>query len=107
MLTYTFKHSESERIIIEQCYSQGRPLPDFIKDAPELCLGLDIFFKGFTTLTTCRPIGMSGVGSIPWTAMNDYCIHIGLTGEDHEDFCYLVSKIDQEYVKLVSAKHSK
>lgn len=104
MLTYTFKHSDNEQKLIEACYAQRRPLPDFIKDAPELLLGLEFYFNAFLSLTSCRINGF-GMGQIPWTAMNEYCGVYGISGEQKEDLFYLVRKMDEEYIKLVSAKN--
>lgn len=104
MLTYNFKHAAvDEQRLIEMCYAQRRPLPDFIQNAPELLLGLEFYFNAFLSLTTCRINGF-GVGQIPWTAIKDYCDVYGIDGDDREDMFYVIQKMDKEYIKLVSSK---
>lgn len=106
MLTYGFKHSANEQKLIEACYAQRRPLPDFVRDAPELLPGLEFYFNAFLALTTCRINGF-GMGQIPWTAVNDYCKAYGINDEQREDLQYIIRKMDEEYIKLLAPKKGK
>lgn len=106
MLTYSFKHSKNERALIESCYAQRRPLPDFVRDAPDLLPGLEFYFNAFLALTTCRVNGF-GMGQIPWTAINEYCFTYGIDGDEREDMQFVIRKMDEEYIKLLAPKKGK
>lgn len=75
-----------------------QPLPEAIANAPTLYLGLDFYFRAFLDLNTCRDMGM-GRGPLPWTALVQYAGEMGLTGEDKEDFLYLLQKVDNDYLE--------
>jgi hypothetical protein len=77
------------------------PLPDFIKNEPELMPGLDIFLQAFWDLSTCRQMGM-GLGPIPWTATREYVTILGGSEEFQEDFHYLIRRIDSAYLQWAS-----
>lgn len=79
------------------------PVPDRIKNAPELYLGLDLFYGGFLDLTTCRQIGMAE-GPISWSTIAEYCAYNGISGEQEEDFFYFITKMDSEYLKYQAKK---
>ena len=92
-----------EQNIIEQCVRSGRPLPAKIKNAPTLHGGLELFYKAFLDLTSCRSIG-EAYGQIPWTATRDWCNEHDITGEQREDLYYLVRALDMEYLDIVRKK---
>ena len=77
---------------------QGRTLPNRIQNAPELFVGLSLFFVGFMDLTDEREIGLSH-GPIPWRAINDYCYAHEIIGEQREDFFFHVKRLDMVYLK--------
>lgn len=100
--------------MLEQCRQHGRPLPPEFENAPELLPGLEMYFEAFANLTTCRPIalGMSFVeGPIPWTAINDYCIRMGLVGRQRYAMENHVRALDAIYLekrdKQAAAKSKK
>lgn len=57
-----------EENILEQCLRYDRPYPDPIANAPELAMGLEMFFVGYQDLTTCRDFN----GNIPWMSIETY-----------------------------------
>ena len=79
------------------------PVPDFINDAPEIYPGEELFFTGYLELNTCRPIGMSE-GSIPWTAIMEYCIVHEIEGELRDDFFHIIRDMDNEVQSYKAAK---
>lgn len=83
---------------------QGMPLPDAIANAPELLLGLQLYFSGFLDLNDERQIGF-GNGPIPWRAMQQYCEVQGIEGEQKDDFFFLVKQMDAEYLKHHAEKN--
>jgi hypothetical protein len=82
------------------------PLPQAIANAPELELGLDLFFVAFMDLTTCRAIGMAE-GPIPWTAVRDYCDELLLEGDQREDMFHHIREMDTVYLKHRAKKSKK
>lgn len=96
----------TEQSIIQQCVKSRLPLPDAIANAPELDLGLDLYFNAFMDLTTCRQLGMAE-GPIPWTAIRHYCDEHDLDGEQRDDLFFHVRELDNVYLKFRSAKVKK
>jgi hypothetical protein len=81
----------------------GQKIPDRIQNAPELYLGLELFYIGFLELTSCRAVGM-GLGPIPMMAMLEYCEINGVDGELREDFLYFVQLLDHKYLEWSAAR---
>lgn len=81
--------------IVPNCLKLGLPLPKAILNAPELGLGLDLYFDIFQDLQTCR--GGMGDGPIPWTAAKCYAKHHKIFGEDFEDMWFLISRMDDTW----------
>ena len=87
-----------EQKILEDCYRLRRPLPQAIREAPELNLGLEFAYQAFWELTTCRPVGF-GVGAIPWSAIREYALAYGVDEEeDFSEFTLLIRAMDRVYV---------
>jgi len=91
----------SEKTILEQARQQRGPIPQRILDAPELELGLEWAYQSYAKLTTCRSMGMECPGPIPWTAINDFCIREGISGDEQDELEYLIGKMDEAYLKYV------
>ena len=75
----------------------GQALPESIKNAPDLWLGLDIFYKGWLDLDSTRSVGFS-VGPIPWTAIESYSDMLGLGAEQKADMHYHIRQLDRLYL---------
>lgn len=94
---------EDERLILEQCARENIPVPKKIRDAPELQMGLQLYWIAFTDLNSCRQIGYS-VAPIPWTAIREYAVANGFDEEQEEDLIYLMGCMDREYIKFTNRK---
>ncbi len=70
-----------------------QPVPKRIQNAPELSLGLELYFLGFMDLSNSRQIGF-GSGPIPWGAIQEYCLYNDLDVEQVEDMHYHISHLD-------------
>ncbi len=81
------------------------PLPQRIQDAPELWLGLDLYYGAFLDLNSCRPSGW-GICPIPWTAIADYTEAYGITGEQRDDLFYFVRAMDTAFMKYQESRKS-
>jgi hypothetical protein len=79
------------------------PLPNTIANAPDLTLGLELFYVGFLDLTSCRQIGM-GLGPIPLTSILEYCLLNEIEGEQAEDFVWMMQHLDSEYLTWSSKR---
>jgi hypothetical protein len=95
-----------EKNIIAQSMRSGLPLPERIKNAPTLDLGLDFFFRAWIELGSERPIGFDE-GPIPWDSIRKYCNEYDIVGELREDTFYLVRSMDNAYLKYRRDKAKK
>lgn len=97
---------QAEQRIIRECYRRHKPLPDRIENAPDLLLGLELYFEAFVELNTCRSTGWSA-GPIPAWCVAEYSSRIGLSGEEAEDLHYHVRAMDSEFLKHVERQSRK
>lgn len=97
---------KAEQSIARQAMRSGRPIPDRIQNAPELQIGLQLYLQAFFDLDSERSHG-SGLKSIPWSAIKDYCEAHELDEEQTEDMFYFVKKMDNAHLNRLEAKHGK
>ena len=83
------------------------PIPEKIKNAPELYMGLQLFFNAFTDLSSSR--GASGLseGLIPWWVIQDYCDRNELDADTTEDMHYHICQLDLARAKYYKRKEEK
>ena len=96
-------------MIIQRCYRDRLPLPNRIKNAPDLWLGLEFFYVAFLDLDSERPTGWN-IGRIPWSAIDRYASYLGLIDPDDEqrgDLFYLVRSLDSAFVEYHIAEGKK
>jgi hypothetical protein len=93
-----------EKRMIQQCYLRRRELPDRIKNAPDLFMGLELTFNAFLELNTTRSTGWSA-GPIPSWCIAEFVNRVELSEEEGEDLHYLIRLMDQEFLKYVSRKN--
>jgi hypothetical protein len=103
-LLYTLEQGPTEKTIIEQCIRQRMPLPDRIKNAPSLNLGLDLFYLAFLELNSCRALGYGSEGPVPWLAIKDFCAFYNIVDEQCEDLFFHVQRLDQAYLEFRNRK---
>jgi len=106
VLLYTLEQAPHERRIIEQCLRERLPFPQAIQKAPELWMGLELFYSAFLDLDGDRPSGWS-LMRIPWTVMADYAHAYNIVDEQREDLFYLVREMDKAYVAHMDKKSKK
>ena len=85
---------------------EGLPLPERIKNAPTLEIGLELFYTAFFELGTCRQLGMAE-GPIPWTAIDIYCNSYTIVSEQREDMHMFIRSMDNAYLKYQESKRKK
>lgn len=82
----------------------GMKMPEKIKNAPELRLGLQLFMNAFMDLSASRPSGF-GLSPIPWDAIYMYCVRGEMDEEQIEDTLYHVQRLDTAYLNWNAAKN--
>ena len=82
------------------------PIPDNIKNAPRLQIGLEFYYRAFSELTTCRSLGF-GPGPIPWTAIQAFAGTYGIRGSDFFRFQTLIRAMDVAYLNYADSKSKK
>lgn len=82
------------------------PIPDKIKNAPELLPGLQLYSQAFRRLNTCRSVGF-GAGPIPWTATEQYCDQLELEGEQRDTMHHHIERMDECYLTWSAKKSAK
>lgn len=92
------------RKIIRQCAREGSPLPKFIKEQPDLTLGLGLFYEAYWDLDSDRGGSGFGVGRIRWSAIADYTRAHGFEEEQADALFYLIKVLDSAYLKYHAAK---
>lgn len=80
------------------------PLPDKIANAPELFLGLELYYKAFLDLTTCRGQGYGTEGPIGWLVIKEYADAHGLSIEQRDDLFYHIQHMDAAYLNFKASK---
>ena len=88
-------------MIRQQCMQFGMPLPDALKNPPELMPGLDFYLNAFYALNSCRSVGMA-LGPIPWTSMMEYAKMYCTTEDSTEDLLYHVKNLDETYLNWIA-----
>ncbi len=79
------------------------PLPPSIQNAPELGLGLELYYGAFCDLDSCRSFGW-GTGPIPWTAVRQWADTYDIYGEQFDDLVYFIRAMDAAYLGYCKAK---
>ena len=82
------------------------PLPERIANAPQLQLGLELYYDAFWELGSCRVSGWSA-GPIPWVAINDYAEAFEFDEEQREALTYYTRRLDQAYLMFHAPKETK
>lgn len=94
----------SEKNIVKQAFRFGTPLPERIKNAPSLRIGLSLYYEAFFELDSERSIGMM-LGSIPRSKIIDYADRYEFGYELTEDFVYLIRAMDNAHLAKMREKN--
>lgn len=93
----------SEARIVEECVRDGIPIPERIANAPELTVGLEVFYVAFWDLCSDRPSGLD-LGQIPWSSIKLYCDEIDADEELREDMYHIIRGMDAAFLKHLQSK---
>lgn len=80
----------------------GGIMPKRIAEAPELRIGLELYYSAFMDLCTSRQ-GF-GDGPISWSTVNEYAKAYGLDDEQSEYLQFYISRMDIAYMQHVNKK---
>lgn len=86
---------------------EGRPLPRKIANAPELDLGLSVYYYAFAELSTDRPLGWNGEGRIPWSSIRAWADDYGFVGDQRDDLFHHIREMDEAYLEYRAKKAPK
>ena len=70
-------------------------MPDKIANAPELLMGLELYYIAFSDLTSCRG---SPDSQINWVAIKQWAEEHELYGEQREDLFFHVQSLDSVFL---------
>jgi len=90
-------------------FKNRMPLPEAIRNAPVLNLGLQLYFEAYCELDSERSTGW-GVGRIPWSSVQAYAQYNGYTSDQTDRLHNHVRAMDQahrEYLDKQSKKKNK
>jgi hypothetical protein len=85
-------------MIVERSRVTKERLPDSLQDAPQLYVGLEIYYEAFLALTTCRALGHGAQGPISWLTIAEYADRNDFEGEQREDLFYFIAHMDKAYL---------
>lgn len=92
---------------MEQSLLSRQPFPLAIQNAPVLLPGLAFYYKAFADLSSCRNMGMSGGGPIPYTAISEYAERNHMDDEDFHTLLTFIRTMDVAYLEHVASKKPK
>jgi hypothetical protein len=87
-----------EQNIAKQAVQAGKEIPDKIKNAPSLEIGLDLYLSAFFDLESDRQIGF-GIGPISWSVVNEYAKAYHLDEIQCEKLHRYIKMMDSVYLK--------
>jgi hypothetical protein len=94
-------------MILQQRLRDNEPIPQRIANAPELFVGLELFYLAFVELSSCRYIG-NAEGPIPWVSIVEYCNEYEIFDrEQRDDMFYFIATMDATYLKHRSKETDK
>lgn len=93
-----------EQDIIKQAVRTGQPIPDRIANAPNLTLGLELYFQAFFDLDSERGIGFGAVSRIPFSSIVEYCRAYDFSMDEMEDLIRIIRDMDLAYIHYFSEK---
>lgn len=78
-----------------------------ILNAPDLHIGLELYWVAFCELGTCRPPAMAGAAPIPWTAIEQWSDKEELDEEQNQRLHLLLGRMDKAYSEWAEKDGSK
>jgi hypothetical protein len=97
LLEYTLKQRGQVSIsVLQQIVRSGREIPPELQGAPDLPIGLHLYWGAFWDLASCR---LFDGGMIPWTAVQLWADTYELEHDAAETLHYHIRRLDDVFVK--------
>lgn len=80
----------------------GKPIPKKMAEAPQLRMGLELFYAAYTDLCGERT-GM-GDGPIGWSVIHEYAKANGFDEDQSEDLHYYIGQLDTAFRDFAKRK---
>ncbi len=91
-----------EKRIRQQARLSGDVLPPDLASPPRLQEDLIVYLNAFYELCTDRPVGMGGVGAIPFSSIIKFAEVYDFDSEMRDELLYLVRRLDETYINYTS-----
>lgn len=106
-MEWELKYSKVNLSIYQQAIKNNQPVPDFIKNKPEIKeKGLYFYLQAFFALETERNVGFA-VSPIPILKIIEYGRYLGYKNETHLDnFVYVMRQLDNVALKYYNKQSS-
>lgn len=88
--------------MIQAAIEAGNPIPPSLVNAPIVPPEGLFYLHAFTELSTCRSMGYGCWGSIPWTAIDRYCIRHQVM--DYDLFVRIMRSLDSHWLSKANKK---
>ena len=105
VLLYQLEQGKDEMWIAEQCRQSNQPLPKKIENAPQLGVGLELYWDAYTELSGSRSASFSGAAPIPWPTVAEYAMLYEFDEEQRERLFYFVRTMDAAFIRWFEKKH--
>lgn len=105
-MLYSLEQGPTEKAIFERSMRYKLPLPEALKNAPSLHMGLEFYYNAFRHLSTCREMGM-GIGRITYFMCTKYCRENDIEGDQREDFIVVILAMDETYLEYCDKQSKK
>lgn len=99
-LSWQLAYAKSSVTLSAAYRERGLPVPDHFY-APFLEEYLHSYMHAFWELCTCRVIGMSGAGPIPWDSLDRWAERHGYDEDQvlYDDFVFLMRQLDMVFLE--------
>jgi len=105
-LRYALELGTKEKRIMEECYRRRRPLPERIKNAPELLVGLEHFYDCYLELSTARSVGWDAL-PINVNQIYEYAHNLDFDEDEAAELVFFIMRMDAEFLKIMEEKKAR
>lgn len=106
-MLYSLEQGPTEKAIFERSIRYKMPLPEALRNAPSLHMGLEFYWNAFRHLSTCRESGFGGVGRITYFMCTQYCRENDIEGDQRDDLIVVILAMDETYIEYCDKQSKK
>lgn len=93
--------------IAEVNIERGLPPPDWINREPGILPRDEFYLEAFSALSSCRYLGMSSFGAIPWRDIVLYAEYHELEPDVFKAFVFTMRAMDKVYLDWIDKKQKR